>query len=753
MRWLMLVLMLSGLFSYQIFSLYPANSSIQNESTNFVKGQVLVKIAKDQTTNTIAKIKQKFDIKWVRSYELVEGLSLFQFDPDRDVMEIVKSLSKLANVIYAEPNYIYEILNTDSHAIVNDPEYFKQWALKNIGQSGGLEGADINAELMWSHQTGSRDIVVGIIDTGIDYTHQDLIENLWNNPGEIPGNGQDDDQNGYIDDIHGVNAIKNNGNPMDDNVHGTHVAGIIGAAGNNNTGVVGVAQKILLTACKFLSSGGSGNISDAIQCMEYFADLKSRSLNPVNIIATNNSWGGGGHSQSMFDAIKAHQQLGILFIAAAGNERRNNDTSNSYPANYDINNVISVAATDHNDHLASFSNYGKKTVHVAAPGVKILSTVLNHKYGELSGTSMAAPHVTGLAAIIASQFRHLSYQGIKNLILTGGEQIDSTLNTTISGRRIRGADDNGMGSLTCNNQLLTVRKSPASNTHRIRVEQPFFLSALHINCANAGGAITLHQNSDGDIVLKDNGEDGDITANDGIYSLSWIPQKTGVYQLKFTDNDIVNITVYDHSNFAPYRADDKIPFEYITIGGTRLNANDDTMHHIQSPFPIIFGGSPNGFLDLFISSNGTISFTDRNQPGFHNQKLPTMDVDTLVAPYWDDLTTINGTSDIYVEVIGSAPDRKLIVEWWRIKHYSATGLGAFQVVFYENSPNFQFNYLDTNFSHESYDYGASATVGVQVSQDDALEYSYNSPNIQSHKSIFFSLEKTVFSSNLTLEPI
>ncbi len=498
----------------------------------------------------------------------------------------------------------------------NDPEYPKQWALENTGQAGGKPDADINAELMWNYQKGSRDIVVGIIDTGFDYTHPDLADNAWINPGEIPNNGIDDDYNGFVDDMHGINAINNTGNPMDDNVHGTHVSGTIGAKGNNRLGVVGVAQNIQIAACKFLSSTGTGSISDALQCMDYFAALKSRQNNPVNLIATNNSWGGGGSSQAMLDAIRAHERLGILFIAAAGNESSNNDSGSSYPANYNVSNVISVAATDNNDRLASFSNYGKKTVHVAAPGVKILSTILNGKFGELSGTSMATPHVTGLVAIIASQFKGIDYINIKNLVMAGGQKTLAASTTTISGRRLRGADLNGIGSLSCGDQIVSARKQPAGSNYSINLGKSLFLAAMHVNCSSNAGPLTLYQNGDQSVVLYDDGQNGDVTAGDGIYSLNWTPTVAGIYRLMFSDTDIVDVTVFQATESLSYQANDQIPSQYISIGGQRLGAGDETMHWVTSPFPILFAGDTKGFSELYVSSNGTISFTDRAQPRF-----------------------------------------------------------------------------------------------------------------------------------------
>lgn len=511
-----------------------------NNVLAYAKGRLLVKLGHRVTPIMMEEMEKAFNAKRIYSYSLVEGLHLYQLNEDANIEEARQDFLNTGAVIYAEPDYIYysqEIL---------DAEYPKLWSFENTGQTGGTIDADINAEKMWAIESGSKSVVVGIIDTGIDYTHADLIENVWRNTKEIPGNNKDDDENGYVDDVSGINVIVNNGDPMDDNRHGTHVAGTI-AASPNTIGVRGVAYGARVAACKFLSSFGSGSVSDAVKCMEYFAKLKSRAQDPVNIVATNNSWGGGAASDAMLDAIKAHERLGILFIAAAGNSSENNDVVDRYPCGYKVPNVLSVAATDNNDQLASFSSYGKRTVHVGAPGVKILSTILDQGYGELSGTSMATPHVAGLAAVIASHYPNHDYVRIKNLIMAGGQITRGTRTTTISGRRIRGADVNGTGSLTCSNQLMSARISPLGGSQRIVLGQDLLLSSTGVDCSEAAHSIILFERNGQKVLLKDNGALGDAKAKDGIYSVRWRPEAVGEYQLDFGQGDVLNISVYNPS--------------------------------------------------------------------------------------------------------------------------------------------------------------------------------------------------------------
>src|SRR5262245_32373033 len=265
---------------------------------------------------------------------------------------------------------------------------------------------------------------------------------------------------------------------MDDHSHGTHVSGTIGAVGNNNLGVVGVNWQVSIMACKFLSAAGYGETADAIRCLEYVQTMKDRG---VNIIATSNSWGGGDFSQALEDAIVAQGQRGILFIAAAGNNSNDNDTTLFYPADHDAPNLIAVAATTWLDWLAWFSNYGKQTVHLGAPGDDILSTIPGGGYESKSGTSMATPHVTGLAALLKAQDPSRDWRAIKNLILAGGDNLPGLVNT-VTGKRM-----NAQGSLSCVNSPILARLKPAGNPVTVPIGKSVDVRVLHINCAAAAG--------------------------------------------------------------------------------------------------------------------------------------------------------------------------------------------------------------------------------------------------------------------------
>ncbi|MBI5440468.1 MAG: S8 family serine peptidase [Deltaproteobacteria bacterium] len=404
------------------------------------------------------------------------------------------------DVEYAEPDYVLHALTTP-----NDPSYANLWGL-----------AQIRAPAAWDGTTGSQDMVVAVIDSGIDYTHPDLKPNLWTNAAELNGRpGVDDDGNGVVDDVYGLNAVANSGNPLDDDDHGTHVAGVIGAVGNNGVGVTGVNWNVRVMACKFLDYQGSGSTSDAIQCLQYVRTMKDRG---VNIVATNNSWGGGGYSQALYDAISA--QKDILFVVAAGNSSTDNDATGDYPSGYDLPNVLSVAATDRSDSLSSFSNYGRRTVHVGAPGSRILSTVRvsSGSYLEKSGTSMASPFVAGLAALIKAQNPTLSWIGVKNRILAGAVPAAGLTEKTLIGARVDAAN-----SLTCSNRLVL---APVKAPTGAPAGTPVTVSALSIRCEAPEGPVTAALSTGQVLELRDDGVSPDVTAGDGIFSRSWTPAET-----------------------------------------------------------------------------------------------------------------------------------------------------------------------------------------------------------------------------------
>jgi subtilisin family serine protease len=403
------------------------SSSNSSRAVEYVSREVLVKFKSSiNYTLEMANLSNIIE-KELRRYKLLD-LSLVRIKEGIGVEEALNLLRNNQLVEYAEPNYIFQV----DQIFPNDPLFQYQWGLYNIGQLGGTVDADVDAPEAWNITTGSGSLVIAIIDTGLDYTHVDISSNVWLNPFETV-NGIDDDGNGYVDDIHGVDTCNNDGDPMDDHGHGTAVAGVIAALGNNGIGVAGINWHIKIMVLKFACADGAGSTSSAIEALEYVMDMKRRG---INVKVTNNSWGGGGFSRALYDTIAALQAMDILFVASAGNNGRNNDLEPHYPSSYNLSNIISVAATDNKDNLAWFSNWGQSSVDLGAPGQGIITTLPANWYGYLSGTSMATAYVSGGAALILSINAAYSYQELKRLILNSVDRVPSLNGYVRSGGRL-----------------------------------------------------------------------------------------------------------------------------------------------------------------------------------------------------------------------------------------------------------------------------------------------------------------------------
>ncbi|MBC8324455.1 MAG: S8 family serine peptidase [Verrucomicrobia subdivision 3 bacterium] len=397
------------------------------------------------------------------------------------------------------------------------------WGLRNTGQNGGRAGIDIGTAKAWEVTTGSTDVLVAVIDTGIRHTHQELRNQMWVNPDEIAGNGIDDDGDGYIDNVHGIDVINNDGDPMDDHGHGTHCAGTIGASANDGYAHVGVAWDVRLMGCKFLSAQGSGYTSGAVTCIDFAVSKGAKVL--------SNSWGGGGFSQSLYDAIQRAQDAGVLFIAAAGNSGLDTDNSPNYPSAYDLDNIIAVAAIDRSGNLASWSNFGKTTVDLGAPGVDIFSTVADSddSYAYYSGTSMATPHVAGVMALLLAHDRSLSAAQAKARLLNTSVFLDSLRGRTVSGglanagNAVDGSDD---GSLEL---TLAVSEDPLRGGRTAAV----FASVTDVTPVT-GATVTGDAGGDS-LSFADDGVAPDVNANDGVYSATLdVPDDSAITELVIT---------------------------------------------------------------------------------------------------------------------------------------------------------------------------------------------------------------------------
>ncbi|MEW6303487.1 MAG: Calx-beta domain-containing protein [Verrucomicrobiota bacterium] len=364
----------------------------------------------------------------VRTFPAIGNLQIIQLPPLLSAHDAIAFYRTSGLVAYAEQDFFVHLLATP-----NDPGFANGslWALHNTGQLGGVNDADIDAPEAWEFQTSANNIIIALTDTGIRTTHEDLAPNLWVNPGEIPGNGIDDDGNGFVDDVHGANFVTGTGDPTDDHGHGTHLSGLTGAAGDNALGIAGVAWQVKLMACKFLDSAGNGTISDAIAAIDY---ARAKGAHIINA-----SWGNTSFtSQALFDSIASARDAGILFVAAAGNAGADNDASPLLPASYDLDNIIAVTATDRQDILTFFGNFGATTVDLAAPGHEIFSSwhSSDNAYQSFSGSSMAAGFVSGTAALLKAHFPGENYTATKQRILSTTDPLPTLQGKCVSGGRL-----------------------------------------------------------------------------------------------------------------------------------------------------------------------------------------------------------------------------------------------------------------------------------------------------------------------------
>lgn len=388
-----------------------------------VPGELLVQL--QEGVQDVVTLTEDYGMEVEESFR-GGGLVRVHLSDGQSVEEALRRVEGDPRIRFAEPNHLYEL---EGARTPNDlkPEL---WGLHNTGQGGGVADADIDAPEAWAITTGSRETgpIIAILDSGVDLNHPDLVRNLWTNPGEIPGNGIDDDGNGVVDDVHGFDARHQTGAPQDEHSHGTHVAGTIAAEGNDGKGIVGVNWEARLMPVRIFDKDGKTDAATILRGVTYATRMGAR--------LTSNSWGGGNYNQSIKEAFEASPALHIM---ASGNSKKNNDAVPHYPSSYDLPNKVVVAATDRKDGLARFSNYGATSVDLAAPGVDIYSTVPGGGYASKSGTSMATPHVTGAAALVATAFPGITNDELKRRLMDSADPLPSLVGKVVSGGRLNAA--------------------------------------------------------------------------------------------------------------------------------------------------------------------------------------------------------------------------------------------------------------------------------------------------------------------------
>ena len=411
------------------------------EGAEFKPGELIVKLNAGADAGLMGDFASEYGATVVEHFDVPESvfksfggeLVRLQLPQGIELAEAIAAMKSDSRVVYAEGNEVIRLPETQDNGEAEGPNDLdsKLWGLNNTGQDGGKAGADIHALDAWKVTTGDASAngpLIAVIDTGIDYNHPDLKANLWVNSGEVAGDGIDNDGNGVIDDVYGYNAQANTGNPLDGHSHGTHCAGTIGAVGNNGMGVTGVMQNARIMAVKIFSDSGSTSTDAIVRGLMYSAKMGAD--------ITSNSWGGGGRSQAIFDAFASNPALHVI---AAGNSNYDNDKKDNFPSNYELDNIVAVAATTRTDERASFSQWGATTVDVAAPGAQIWSTIPGGKYGNKSGTSMATPHVSGVAGLIASAYPNATNAEIKERLIKGSDPVAALAGISVSNGRVNAA--------------------------------------------------------------------------------------------------------------------------------------------------------------------------------------------------------------------------------------------------------------------------------------------------------------------------
>lgn len=663
------------------------------QAAAFRPGRILL-VPKAAKAGDAAAMHKRKGHKVLKRYANFQNLEVVELQPGEDVAAAVKEYNASGAVEFAEPDYILK-----ESATPNDPIFDNgsQYALNNTGQSGMFD-ADIDAPEGWDIRYDASNVIVAIVDSGMRMTHEDLAANLWTNTGEIPDNGIDDDGDGYVDDVHGINSITGTGDPTDDEGHGTHVAGIIGAAGNNGVGISGVAWNVQLMPLKFIGPDGSGATSDAVECVNYAWRHGAGVINA--------SFGSPSFSSSLQTAIQSARTAGIVFVAAAGNESVNNDTTPSYPANYSLDNIVSVAALNSFDTLESYSNYGAATVDVGAPGGNIIScgNSADNSYVYMSGTSMASPLVAGVVALMKAQFpTNTPAQLIQRLIATV-DPIPSLAGRCVSGGRVN---------------LYRALSPYVTAGFTASVTAGTF--PLGVQFSNTSvGEVASYVWDFGDGTTSTEASPSHVFTTEGSYNVTLTI--TGSNGATSSQSQTINVLpIYDFKSVA---------YEWIDpTSMTRLTLADNGVSGAQPlPFTFYFYGQAKS--QIYIGANGLLGFSPANFATTSNGNIPSSSApNDSIMPYWDNLNPAGGGA-VYIGTVGTAPNRKFVASWVGVpRNTTPSDTMTFQAVLSETTGRVQFNYLEVRPT-STRGGGAHATIGVEAAGGlVATKYCFNgTPN-------------------------
>jgi len=671
------------------------------------------------------------------------------------VARALQALRNAPGVRYAEPNYILTTAETS-----NDPSYTSGnlWGMLGASTSPTNASGSRAGEAWTNGYIGSRNVVIGVIDEGIDVNHPDLRNNIWVNAGEIAGDGIDNDQNGYIDDVNGFDFANNDGSVFDagGDSHGTHVAGTIGAEGGNGVGVVGVNWNVTMISAKFLGSGG-GTTTGAIRAVDYITDLKTRYS--LNIVATSNSWGGGGFSQSLLDAINRGGDQGILFIAAAGNSTSNNDAGNYYPSNYQCTNggtrgfdcVLSVAATTSTGGIASFSSYGLTTVDIGAPGADIRSTLPGNTYGSYSGTSMATPHVSGAAALCKAANPSMTAAQVRSALVESVRSTESLAGKTLNAGRL---------DVTALLKKCAPTSSSMSGSPELLTGASQGLTAVRLNWTDSVSnetGYTIQRASSSSGTCGSFATIGHVGADNNWYHVSGLQAGAeNCFRVGATNGSVTQWS--NEISVSP----PPLPTQYTCSAATYSwitppsdaaihTLADDSSVQISIPFGFDLYGT--SVTTALISSNGFVRFGSGTATQYTHTPIPSSaDPNSIAAAWWMDFNPARG-GQVRSHVSGVSPNRLLVVSWLDVLPFSttATNGATFQIILDEATRSITYQYLDTIVGQTSMDNGRTGVAGVEgVDGSYGTQISYNSPGLLNSSAIRCtrSLEPVIITSSL-----
>jgi len=650
------------------------------EPARYRPDRILVMPAPKVDGEALAQLHGTQGRRVLSTFPRLGGLQVVQLAPGETVAEALFRCRASGLALFAEPDYKLRAAGAPApESAPNDPFFTNgtQWSLRNSANPG----QDISAVRGWETLHSASNIIVAVVDSGIRYTHEDLAPNMWVNPGEIPGNGVDDDRNGVIDDVHGINAVANTGDPMDDAGHGSHVAGILGAAGNNGKGIAGVAWQVQLMACKFLDSSGDGDTSDAIRSIDYARRMGAKVINA--------SFGGEDYSAALFTAISNARATGIILVASAGNESVDSDEMPTYPAGYNLDNIVSVGGTSRADAMdTGYSNFGATSVDLFAPGTSIYSTWADSdsSYRFVSGTSMASPHVAGILALMQARFTGMNYSQLIRRLLATVDRLPGLEGRCQSGGRA--------------NLFKALGPNPAANftASAWSGEAPFAVSFTNLSV----GEIASWKWDFGD------GSRAETGANP-----THVYGRTGRFPAALTitgANGATNRYEQAVTVTASYEA---APETYAWIDPaamTPLALADNGASEQALPFAFRFYSEERR--SVLVGANGLLGFAGNALSATDNTALPNGgQPNGLICPYWDNLNPAAGGM-VYAGVAGEEPRRKFVASWVEVPRNSSTTLLTFQAILEEETSEIVFQYWEVH-PEEARGGGKRATVGLE----------------------------------------